>query len=321
MLPRRASLGANWRHEPVGASGILVTGAPRSGTTWIGDLVGAAEALQVIHEPLNPDTRWLSPAPARHFVRLDDDPEAVRAFRRVLDFRRPAADLFAARSRSQLAKAIRLHHAMRSARRLGARPLVKDPIALLSTDWLHENFGLRVVFVLRHPAGFVSSLNRLGWRTDFASWLDDPRLTELLPESRAELDAAANGLPMIEEAIVLYNALHEAIAHFERTLDVAATIRYDDVAAEPATQIERLCHDLDVPFDAGVKQVLDTSTAGPAEVDVDLATSRRPRDRSAATTWRTRLSGPEVALVRERTERWASRWWSDADWRAERRIA
>ena len=51
--------------------------------------------------------------------------------------------------------------------------LLKDPIALLSAPWLARRFGYRPLVVVRHPAGFVSSLVRVGWRVRFgddASW-------------------------------------------------------------------------------------------------------------------------------------------------------
>ncbi len=40
----------------------------------------------------------------------------------------------------------------------GARPLLKDPIAVLSAPWLERTFGMQVVFSVRHPAAFAASL-------------------------------------------------------------------------------------------------------------------------------------------------------------------
>ena len=45
--------------------------------------------------------------------------------------------------------------------------LLKDPIALFSTPWLVDRFNVHAVVMIRHPAAYVSSVSRLGWRFDF----------------------------------------------------------------------------------------------------------------------------------------------------------
>ena len=42
-------------------------------------------------------------------------------------------------------------------------PVVKDPTALLSTEWLVKHFNLTPVIVTRHPILIVKSLLKLGW--------------------------------------------------------------------------------------------------------------------------------------------------------------
>src|SRR5699024_11082686 len=44
--------------------------------------------------------------------------------------------------------------------------LIKDPIACMSSEWLHNRFDMEVVIVIRHPAAFVASLKRLNWDFD-----------------------------------------------------------------------------------------------------------------------------------------------------------
>src|SRR5205085_10560791 len=44
-----------------------------------------------------------------------------------------------------------------------ATPLLKDPIALFSAEWLASRFDMNVIVMIRHPAAFASSLRRLNW--------------------------------------------------------------------------------------------------------------------------------------------------------------
>ena len=40
----------------------------------------------------------------------------------------------------------------------GYNPLIKDPIAIFSADWLADKYDMNVVVLSRHPLGFISSL-------------------------------------------------------------------------------------------------------------------------------------------------------------------
>jgi hypothetical protein len=62
------------------------------------------------------------------------------------------------------------------ARRRGARPLIKDPFALLLAGRFAERSGALVVLLVRHPAGFVSGIRRSGWRLDARNLLRQSEL-------------------------------------------------------------------------------------------------------------------------------------------------
>ena len=51
----------------------------------------------------------------------------------------------------------------------GLRPLLKDPIAIMSCEWLAETFNMDVIVVIRHPAAFVASLKVAGWEFAFVN--------------------------------------------------------------------------------------------------------------------------------------------------------
>jgi len=47
------------------------------------------------------------------------------------------------------------------------RPLIKDPIAIFSTEWLCKKFNMKVLVMIRHPAAFCSSLKIKNWAFNF----------------------------------------------------------------------------------------------------------------------------------------------------------
>jgi hypothetical protein len=151
---------------------ILVTGAPRSGTTWVGRMLASHARVAYVAEPFNPDQ--LAGVPADHFFHHVTDRDAgrfVAYLERLLRFR---AVPLPHRRRGLWHRATRAAvRALRLLRyRLGAyRPLMKDPIAFFSAEWLARTFGMDVVVLVRHPAALAGSLKRLDWHVDSTpSW-------------------------------------------------------------------------------------------------------------------------------------------------------
>ena len=70
---------------------ILVTGAHRSGTTWVGSMLALSPRIGLIHEPFSPITPpGISSAPFDRFFRyVTDENEGpyVEPFERLLGFR------------------------------------------------------------------------------------------------------------------------------------------------------------------------------------------------------------------------------------------
>ena len=162
---------------------ILVTGSHRSGSTWLGQMIGASDVVGYVHEPFNIDrgpgicrTRfpyWFT------YIRPGTDGAIADDFRRLLDFRyNYLAQAVRVRSKRDVRVLIRdgghfLRYRMRH-----LRPLVKDPMALFSAEWIAETFDAQVVVVVRHPAAFASSLKLDGWTHPFSHFLNQPALIE-----------------------------------------------------------------------------------------------------------------------------------------------
>ena len=169
-----------WSDEP--ERPILVTGAHRSGTTWVGKMLALAPGRRLRARAVQPAHRAGDQRRAvRPLLRLRHRRERGAATSRSSSGRCASTTTSAASSRAIRSPRDALHSArdlaaFARARATHARPLVKDPIALFSAEWLAERFGMDVVVTIRHPAGFASSLQRLGWTHDFGEFLEDERL-------------------------------------------------------------------------------------------------------------------------------------------------
>jgi len=181
---------------------ILVTGLPRSGTTWVGQVLGRTEgrgvpgvtaACRYVHEPDNHLVRpeaWrakrafgahpaLSPqqeAPDYHRLWAvafagGPRPSPLYATARLLHRAVPRcghADL-GKRSAGPSVAALEVAAALagRLNRRLPIEPagpvVVKSVHCTRSLEWLSARFAPRVVVIDRHPFGIIASWAALGW--------------------------------------------------------------------------------------------------------------------------------------------------------------
>jgi hypothetical protein len=177
------------------AGRILVIGPPRSGTTWVEQVLGRAASARVVHEPdnetCNPFSLRAKTSVGRFPVLGPDDTAPLgyhdlwsRAFEgigRAATARWLTAKALLRTADSDLDAAFDQGHGRLSARlrlvsalagfppaplpeRPGDPPvLVKSVHASLAAEWIVRRWRPRVVVVLRNPLNVVASHVALGW--------------------------------------------------------------------------------------------------------------------------------------------------------------
>jgi hypothetical protein len=235
----------------------------------------------------------------------------------VLAFRYPAESLVRIRSARQAFQLLDEAPWAMWNRLRRARPLVKDPIALMSAEWLAERFGFEVVVLIRHPAAFAGSLVRLDWpRFDFRNWADQPTFLRDLAGPYADavrsFDPARQGL--LEEAILLWNVIHHVILGYRDRHPGWLFVRHEDLAEEPVKGFHDLYERLDLEWDRVAERIVVRSSTGRAEVPPYLHRTVRRDSRASRWTWRDRLTPEERDRVREGTAEVAAAFYGDRDW-------
>jgi hypothetical protein len=161
---------------------VLVTGMPRTATSWVGKMLEASGRLVYVSEPLNPrHPPGRSPGVLRAevthaFQYISEENERVwlPAFRDTVRLRfHLLAELRRNHRPYDLARAVKYAAGFALGRLRGRRALLDDPYAVFAAPWLHRRVGCRVVVTVRDPVATGSSWRRLGWR---------PRLAELLAQ-------------------------------------------------------------------------------------------------------------------------------------------
>jgi Sulfotransferase family len=294
---------------------ILVTGAHRSGTTWVGKMLALAPGVAYLHEPFNP--RFSAGRFDRYFIVVTGENEERYApeLERVLELRYDLAARLRTRRRPRdLARAVRDFTRVERMRRSASRPLVKDPIALLSAEWLAKRFDMEVVVLIRHPAAFAASLKRLGWRHSFANFLDDG-LPEVLGPYEDEIREQA-GRPgdILAQAALLWRVLYDAVDGYRERQPDWTFLRHEDASVDPVATFGRLYEQLGLELTPEARATIESASA--PENPAELRTPHAVELDSAASLgrWREELTPEEIETLRERTRDVWPRFYSDAEW-------
>src|SRR5688500_3784725 len=270
---------------------ILVTGVPRSGTTWLARLLAGAPGTALAgREPMNPRGRQYALGGTLHgWARLTAPTPAQRR-RLRLAYRGWNPWVYS-----------RYGHRQWSGPLPTTRLVVKDPFAMLSIPAVSGATGARPVLVYRHPGAVLASYRRMGWQPD----LDE--LRSLLASADLPYAAALPPVPALEkvsaaEAMgVFWAVLHEIALH-----DVAASgtdvvvLSHQELAGGGVAAGSALADVLGLRWTPAMAEELSKESA------VSIPTSGRLHnfDRAPAQVaeeWRSKLTEDEVAQVEAAT--------------------
>ena len=298
---------------------ILVTGTHRSGTTWVANML-MAPGLWTVHEPTNTlhglwDENFTYAGPGElppKMERLWDDALAGRVRRLTMN-----------------GLADRRWYPLRLLPQPIRRVLVKDPIACLAAGAIVRRFAMGSLVLFRHPAGFVSSLGRLGWPAAVVvdrMRKDDALVRDHLSDVVDLLERAAAGDSTFARAVlagVLNRVLWRQVQSLQSDPTVTQPVevrRFEDLCRDPIVEFRRLHEVFALPYDDRTRRRhaglcgLDGSNA--SDDPQDYATHSVRRDSAAmADSWRRQLDAAEVNEIRGVWDRFGVPFYdADEDW-------
>jgi hypothetical protein len=309
--------------SPAGRSPILVTGAHRTGTTWVGKMLALSPQTGYISEPLNVLHRpGVLRAPVQHwYTYICSENEAVylTAFQQTLRFRyHLLAEVFSLRSPKDVGRMGRDAGVFLRGRLRRQQALLKDPFAVFSAPWFASRLGCRVVITVRHPAAFASSLKRLDWPFDFTHLLAQPLLMrdELEPFRDVMQQYVQSPPDVIGQASLLWRLVYQAVARYCRQSPEFVIVRHEDLSLDPVSGFEQLYARLGLKFTPYVRQAIlaSSSAENPQELSSRAVHSVRLDSRANLHNWRRRLTGEEIARVRHLTEHTAALFYPEIAW-------
>lgn len=220
-------------------STLFLAGSPRSGTTWVAEMIVAGRNIRLLFEPFHSDEvplaagfgRW------RYLPPSKDDPTALASARRII------------------AGSIRSTWTDRFNRAVFPRQrLIKEVRANLLIGWLHAHFpDMPMALVLRHPLAVAASQKGVGWRFDAETraLLDQPDLLlDHLGSLRAVFEDARTPA---EQAVAMWCAENYVpLRQFAR--GQLHVVCYEHLVARSEAEFSRLLAHFGLPFHREVLQ-------------------------------------------------------------------
>ncbi|MFB9678289.1 sulfotransferase [Streptosporangium vulgare] len=261
---------------------VLVTGLPRTGTSWTGRMLAASGELVYVNEPLNPEhppgrSPGVLDAVVGHrfqYICPDNERAWLPAFARTVALRYGFwAELRRNRSPYDLARMVRYGTAFTLGRLGGRRALLDDPFALFSAGWFADRLGCRVIILLRDPVAFVGSWQRLGWTVYFHELLEQPLLVRDQPHLEA-LRPLIGSQDRVAKAVALWRAAGITAADLADRHPGIMLARYEDLARYPLAGFRRLYEWAGLTWSARAEErVRRACTSVPGTAAPDTATS------------------------------------------------
>jgi len=302
---------------------ILITGAHRTGTTWVGKMLTASgqaayisEPLNVLHRPgvmLKPVRYWYT------YICSENEGEYFSSLSDTLRFRYYTwEEIKSLRSPKGLLRMGRDWSSFLSSRLLEKRPLLKDPFAVFSAPWFSNKLSCAVVITIRHPAAFVSSLKRLNWPFNFTELLSQPLLMrDWLESFRSDMEKLRNKPDeIINTSSMLWRVIYSVVKEFQEQHPEIRIVRHEDLSANPLLGFQKLYDDLDLEFSARVRHAITDSsnTDNPKELRRTKKHSVNLDSRSNIANWKHRLDSNEISQIRDLTEDLYTSFYPDIAW-------
>lgn len=290
---------------------VVVTGAHRSGTTLLGDILGNAENTWNVWEPFN--RHWgLAPVSIAYPYLTAADTEDARLLA-LKSYLTSGRGRWSVKEGPAGPSRPRAHAAIKTLKRRSlwlrnrsAVPVVKDPFVLLSLNALQPGLTSRTVVVsVRHPCSWISSLRRM-------SWPAGPELNDLISQRALYEEHLADRLPArdwrtaddLTAGAVAWTCLYGMVLEQVRMGAKILMVPLEGFAQDPVSVMRVMFDSVGLAPPSTIEDLAVRYTESDRTVTPDSSTKHLlQRDsKGLSDAWKSKLAATEIARVREITE-------------------
>jgi hypothetical protein len=289
---------------------LIVCGVHRSGTTYIGEILKRA-GVCVVHEPLNErygmkDVSIAYPYAERSedsYVSLIDDAVCMTrtwnkdaAYLQSEGLRKLAYRIFGGRSGLRWS-ALRIRKQLR----LGKESLcLKDPFMSLATPWLVENYRLKVICMVRHPAAIHYSTDKQQWRFDVNNLRRQPALIDRYGQDITDEQWALAEKHAAASTAILWKLMWRVNSSVAASNSRLKVVTHESLCLQPLDVAQAICEHFDIAFTATLQDFVREHSVGTrAEAEGGRIHDFRRDSSAIPDAWRGKVSSFDEDLILE----------------------
>lgn len=297
---------------------ILITGAHRSGSTWVGKMIATSPDVVYVSEPFNIYSHHYNLIHTKFvhmftYIDIENESLYIEPLKKTINLQYDLIALLKKdqKTASEITSEVKNFLYYRIKHFQGKRILFKDPIAIFSAEWLASYFNFQVVILIRHPAAFVGSIVEKGWSHNFQHFLDQPLLmNQHLEAFRPEIEYfAKHPQGIIDQACLLWRIIYYMVNKYRVNHPDWMFIRHEDISRRPTEEFRKLFKYLDLEFSPKIQKIVIDHSWSVSDNDMIMRNSL-----DNIFTWKQRLSPTEIDYIRENVSDISQYYYSDEDW-------
>jgi len=297
---------------------VMVTGAHRSGTSYVGRVITKSRGYTYLTEPCN--HQWgieginhFYPYPSDYYKNLMDDFFRGNFKYKQGVYENPVVNIFTKLVGNKLSMTGTYYKYFG---KRYTRMLLKDPLGAYLSDYLHDRHDVSVLVLIRHPMAFSVSQKRMGWRTDFSQLLSQTDLIKSYLSEEREM--MAGNLTYDEENGLIWRCLYKVLHDYNtknRTSDRWLCVRHEDLCLDPLPCFEKIVRFLGLTMNDKMRRFIVKTTSGATVQPENREYLHFARDsRRLAYSWKDRVTQKETDVIRSITEDIARHYYDDDSW-------
>ncbi|HPF12315.1 MAG TPA: sulfotransferase [Flavobacteriaceae bacterium] len=249
---------------------ILVTGSNRSGSTWVGKVIGEHPKVDYIIEPLNLNRieRFGKFNIDKWYLKINEesDENLKREVRALLNYYLNLNVPTFLKTPFEKYEGHSMYMSLKKRIRRAHKPikLLKDPTALFLVPWMVREFGVSPVVLIRHPAAYVLSIKEKKWWFDFNHILRQEHffdeLSSDLKDEVVKFKTEESNMDIIDNAALLWKVFYAQVLEYKGKYPDWLYITHETLSLHSMEAFRTIFDYLEIELTLSVQKYITLST-------------------------------------------------------------
>ncbi|MEX2409755.1 MAG: hypothetical protein WD607_00045 [Candidatus Paceibacterota bacterium] len=298
---------------------LLITGAIRSGTTFVGKVIDQATDFRLINEPFsfnhgiegiqhwNPYTSEYTPYYQKLFKKYFNYKSTFKLYER---------NKYDKYLKSVIKSRAHFNYLINKYSPYKKKLILKDPLASLSSQYLRHNHNIGVLVLFRHPGAFVYSNKRLEWDFNLEHIFNQVELVERYLKEEQKI--YHGNLDYIERLSLLWRCINKVLIEYSKRKDdhYWQIVTHEELCINPQETFKMIFDRFEIDFNERTKDYIRKNTSKSNKINAGKAAHLLKRDSEGLIDyWKRELSEKEIDKIKRLTYDLALTFYDKESWK------